>query len=85
MLSSPLLCPGPEKQSLPMAADMRQERLCLVRGSWGLDKVQVQFRRLVPDAQSAPDPGLVSLLACMAQTWFLTAESSHLVDESERP
>lgn len=85
MLNSPLLCPGPEKQSLPMAAYMGQERLCPVRGSWGLHKVQIQFRRLVPDVQSAPDPGLVSLLACVPQMWFLTAESSHMADESERP
>lgn len=65
MLSSPLLCPGPEKQSLPMAADMGQERLCPARGSWGLDKVQIQFRKLVPDAQSAPDPGLAGFFAGM--------------------
>lgn len=60
----------------------RTERVCPVRGSWGLGEVQIQSRTVVPDAQSVLGPGLVSLPAPAAQTRFLPAESSHL---SETP
>lgn len=68
MLSSPPALPWREAVSAYGHRDGTRKGLPSER-LLGLDKVQIQFRRLVPDAQAIMlGPGLVSLLAHAVQT-----------------